>query len=294
MIDSRYQHKNKEPDYFSSQISAARRFYRNLHPARKEAVSIVAGGRESCAIGYEVSRTTFPYCAIEFVAGGKGVLTLKGEKFDLLPGTIFTYGNNVPHAIKNSQQEPLQKYFINFSGRRGRELLVRHSLWAKVLHTSAPNLIMDGFDELIDRGFMDNEFTEQLSSLLMEILILKIAETALPFGESMRPAFATYQRCREYIHNHYLELNSLEAIARACCIDQAYLCRLFKRFGHQTPYQSLLRLRMNRAAELLLTPGKLAKEVANEMGFEDQFHFSRTFKKTFGLSPKYFTRMRWK
>lgn len=294
MTSNLYQRKDHEPEYFSSQISAARRFYRNLHPAQKETISIVAGGRESCAIGYEIHRATFPYCAIEFVAGGKGVLTLQEKTFELLPGTIFTYGNNIPHAIKNSQQEPLQKYFINFSGKRARELLVRHSLWAKVLHTSAPNIIIDGFDELIDRGFMDNAFTEQLSSLLMEILILKIAETALPFGESMSPAFASYQRCREYIHNHYLELDSLGSIARACCIDPAYLCRLFKRFGHQTPYQSLLRLRMNRAAELLLVPGKLAKEVANEMGFEDQFHFSRTFKKIFGLSPKFFTGMRWK
>jgi AraC-like DNA-binding protein len=283
-----------EPAYFSSQISAARRFYRNLHPAPKEALSVVAGGRESCALGYEIRRSTFPYSAIEFVAGGKGVLTLQSREFDLLPGTIFTYGSNVPHAIKNSRQEPLQKYFINFSGKRGRELLVRHSLWAKVLHTSAPKLIIDGFDELIDRGFIENAFNEQLCSLLMESLILKIAETALPFGESMSPAFATYQRCREYIQNHYLELNSLGAIAKGCCIDQAYLCRLFKRFGRQTPYQSLLRLRMNRAAELLLVPGKLAKEVADEMGFKDQFHFSRTFKKTFGTSPKYFTRTRWK
>jgi AraC-like DNA-binding protein/mannose-6-phosphate isomerase-like protein (cupin superfamily) len=293
-MNHRQKQQNREPDYFSSQISAARRFYRNLHPTRSETVSVVAGGRESCTVGYEIHRSTFPYYAIEFVAGGRGVLTLKGREYDLLPGTIFTYGNNVPHAIRNSEQEPLQKYFINFTGRRGGELLVRHSLRAVVLHTSAPNLVADGFDELIDRGFTDNALNEQLCSLLMEILILKIAETALPFGESMSPAFATYQRCREYIHGHYQELDSLGAIAKACCIDQAYLCRLFKRFGHQTPYQSLLRLRMNRAAELLLTPGKLAKEVAHEMGFEDQFHFSRTFKKTFGLSPKFFTGMRWK
>ena len=105
------------------------------------------------------------------------------------------------------------------------------------------------------------------------------------------PAFATYQRCRNEINNHYLELTSLGEIASTCHVDQAYLCRLFKRFDQQSPYQYLLRLRMNYAAELLLVPGTLVKEVADKLGFEDQFHFSRTFKKVLGISPVSFGKM---
>jgi AraC-like DNA-binding protein len=293
-MDVKAGQKEKEPAYFSTRISAARRFYRNLHPTGNDKLTVVAGGRETSGLGYEIKRSTFPYCAIEFVAGGRGTLVLNNDEFDLSPGVVFTYGNNVPHMIRSSEQEPLQKYFVNFSGKRGRDLLVRYSLWGMAFHTSAPSVIIDCFDELIERGNMHTAFSDPLCSLLMELLILKIAETAIPFGESKSPAFASYQRCREYIHNHYSELRSLEEIARSCCIDQAYLCRLFKRFGHQTPYHYLLRLRMNRAAELLLIPGKIIKEVAHEMGFDDQFHFSRTFKKIFGLSPKYFAQMRWK
>jgi AraC-like DNA-binding protein len=75
-------------------------------------------------------------------------------------------------------------------------------------------------------------------------------------------------------------------------VDAAYLCRLFRRYDHQTPYQFLLRLKMNLAAERLQNPGVLVKQVAAELGFHDPFHFSRAFKSILGLSPEAFRRLR--
>ena len=68
-------------------------------------------------------------------------------------------------------------------------------------------------------------------------------------------------------------------------MDVAYLCRLFQRYDHQSPYQLLLRLKMNFAAEWLQQPGALVKQVAERAGFTDPFHFSREFKSVFGVAP---------
>jgi AraC-like DNA-binding protein len=67
---------------------------------------------------------------------------------------------------------------------------------------------------------------------------------------------------------------------------------LFRRYDHQTPYQFLLRLKMNHAAERLQSPGTLVKQVAEETGFADPFHFSRMFKSVLGLSPDAFRGIR--
>ena len=75
-------------------------------------------------------------------------------------------------------------------------------------------------------------------------------------------------------------------------MDAAYLCRLFQKFDHQTPYQFLMRLKMTLAAEWLLQPGALVKQVAERAGFGDQFHFSRAFKSVFGAAPEIFRRLR--
>ena len=114
----------------------------------------------------------------------------------------------------------------------------------------------------------------------------------MPWEARQTPAFSTYQRCRQHIATHFESLQSLEEIAAQCHVDRAYLCRLFRRYDNQTPYRFLLRLKMNLAAEKLLNPGVLVKQVAAELGFEDPFHFSRAFKNVIGLSPEAFRRVR--
>jgi AraC-like DNA-binding protein len=87
-------------------------------------------------------------------------------------------------------------------------------------------------------------------------------------------------------------LRTLKQIAAECHVDAAHLCRLFRRCDHQSPYQLLLRLKMNHAAELLRLPHVLVKEVAGQVGFADPFHFSRVFKSVLGVSPEAFRRFR--
>ena len=113
----------------------------------------------------------------------------------------------------------------------------------------------------------------------------------VPSQESLT-AHATYQRCRQYIQDHWLHLLTLEQAARECHVAPAYLCRLFRRFDHEGPYRYLLRLKMNFAAERLRDPKVLVKEAAAVVGFRDPFQFSHSFKNIFGTSPDVFRRLR--
>jgi len=65
---------------------------------------------------------------------------------------------------------------------------------------------------------------------------------------------------------------------------------LFRRFDQQSPYQLLLRLRMNQAAVMLQT-GTSVSIIAEELHFADPFHLSRTFKNLMGFAPSQFARL---
>ncbi len=144
------------------------------------------------------------------------------------------------------------------------------------------------FDTLIERGSRNSPYSRPLCKALIQQLLLICREDAVDAGSTDTRAYATFQRVRDYITSRYLELGSLEAVATACEIDAPYLCRLFARFHDESPYQYLVRLRMQHAATLLLEGGMSVKETGRACGFPDPFHFSRVFKSIHRIPPSRF------
>lgn len=283
----------KPPEFFSLQTREARTFYLDLAPPSDTPLAVVCGGYESCAPDYAIHRSSFPYYSIEFVAQGKGSLILDGETFSLFPGAVFTYGPGVAQDITTDSTDLLEKYFVDFAGSRALELLRQHELGpATFARVYATDQIQGILEDLIRDGLKGTAFSGALCSALLEYLLVTVADSLMPWEARQTPAFATYQRCRQHMAAHFGRLKSLEQVARECHVDRAYLCRLFRRYDRQTPYRFLMRLKMNLAAERLQNPGALVKQVAAESGFDDPFHFSRTFKSVFGVSPQAFRRLR--
>lgn len=276
-----------EPGYFSAQVTSARRFYLRVHPAGPQGFSVAGGGVEHCRPDYVIDRAGFAHTVVEFVARGTGALTLGGVTHALYPGTVFTYGRNQPHRIASDGQVPLIKYFVIVGGAAFRSLLERCRLApGTVARVHHPDQIRQVFDDLIRHGLGDHADRDLMCAMAGQYLIMKMGDLAVPEGEAESRAFATYQRCRQHIEDHYRATRSIKEVAAACHVDAAYLCRLFQRFGREQPARYLQHLRLGHAAELLHTTDLLVKEVAGRLGYSDPFNFSRAFRRAFGVPPK--------
>ena len=60
---------------------------------------------------------------------------------------------------------------------------------------------------------------------------------------------------------------------------------VFREEMHMTPYQYFMRLRTEAAAAELITTDLSVAEIAERYAFENQFHFSKVFKRCTGLTP---------
>ena len=285
--------ENTTPEFFSPQVSEARRFYLNLKPSKNIPLSVVSGGLEHCLPNYKIQRSTFPFYSIEYVVRGDGSLRLNNRNYQLQSGMVFTYGPSVPHHIAADPDQPPVKYFVDFSGAESKEILHKcHLPPGSVSQMALPHELRNLFDELIHCGRRGRPGANELCSKLLECLALRIAESRIPQESAETLSLLSYQHCRKHIEENFQRLKTLEQLANECHLDGAYLCRLFQRYDHQSPYQLLMRLKMNLAAEWLEQPGALVKQVAERAGFRDQFHFSRAFKKVLGVSPNSFRRLR--
>jgi len=90
-----------------------------------------------------------------------------------------------------------------------------------------------------------------------------------------------------FMHENYARELSLSDIAAAAHLSPFHLARLFKQSLGVSPHQYLIQLRVN-SARWLLSAGsgeRSLAELANAVGFADQSHLTRHFKRVLGVTP---------
>jgi AraC-like DNA-binding protein len=277
----------KETSFISKHVVSGEYYFLNLTPPAGAQGVVVCGGLESCAPNYRVVRNRFKYHSLEYVVRGEGTLTISNKTYPLHAGAMFSYGPATRHDITTDPKNPLVKYFVDFKGTRFTHLLSTHPLALHKPFYYSTN-VRQLFENLHQNGRGNHPNVHKICACLLELLILQTADAALLLKEAGSPAHQTFQQIREAIEQGFLAFRALPDIAAQCHVDASYVCRLFKRYGTETPYDMLVRLKMRHAADLLNNGHTLIKDVAAAVGFEDPYHFSRVFKSVYGVSPKAF------
>ena len=94
----------------------------------------------------------------------------------------------------------------------------------------------------------------------------------------------TAQRARDYLHAHLDQDIGLDDLAQTCGVDRFRLTRAFKAAFGLAPHAYLIQLRLARARRLLAN-GQTPTEVAMALGFADQSHLGRWFRRAYQLTP---------
>lgn len=90
---------------------------------------------------------------------------------------------------------------------------------------------------------------------------------------------------QEWMKERLGEDVSIADWSAACGLNVDYFSRLFKMHTGVTPRAWLIEARLQKAARMLEYPGKTVEQIASDCGFNCPFHFSRSFKRRFGLAP---------
>ena len=93
-----------------------------------------------------------------------------------------------------------------------------------------------------------------------------------------------------YIRTHINDKPCIETLAGLSCLSKDHLIRLFKKEMKITPLCYINRKKIEKAQLRLITETSSVKEIAFQLGFEDQAYFNRLFKKTTGLTPMNYRR----
>ena len=278
------------PGLLSGQVSGSRYFFLNLSGGKRgRAAGLAFGGREHCNPDYRIDRASFAYGVVEFVAEGVGWVRIGGgSRMTIGPGSVVVCRRTSALEMATDPARPMVKYFLCLSGDAALRRLARAGLVMDgVSVLSAPGEVRSVLDELLREGRRPGARAAEICGVLFELLLLKLAEAAPRGGEAGEGAAAreNFLRCKAVLDERAESLATLEEAAKAAQLDVSSVCRLFRRFQGISPYQYLLRRKMNLAAEFLVDGRGLVKEAAQLVGFADPYHFSRCFKAVHGVPP---------
>ena len=111
----------------------------------------------------------------------------------------------------------------------------------------------------------------------------------IPWGQKTGfvPAVSLMPRgCPSIKETHYMEDIALQDVAVAMNYSDAYFCKLFKQCFDKSFVSYLTWFRMEKAKEMLENGYRGSiQEVAATVGYDDAYHFSKLFKKHYGITP---------
>jgi transcriptional regulator GlxA family with amidase domain len=112
------------------------------------------------------------------------------------------------------------------------------------------------------------------------------ADTELQSAAKSRLTASSLHRVLTYIHEHLPGDLSLATVAAIAHLSPYHFTRLFKQAMGETLHQYVIRQRVEAAQHLLQHESLTLAEVATQVGFVDQSHLGRHFKRLLGVTPK--------
>jgi AraC-like DNA-binding protein/quercetin dioxygenase-like cupin family protein len=227
-----------------------------------------------------------------FCADGEGWVTLgESRTINILRRQLVVIPAGIPHRYGASAHDPWTIYWFHLRGEHADELIHLYGLDRgphDLPHAACAQLI-EIFDECY-RLLEDKPFNLQVHVHVAQSVRRLLSMIGFAMANSGRsgPGDRHLERALAFLTERLDRHVTLEELARHTGVSRQHLIYLFKRETGLSPIEYFLRLKMQKAGQLLHLTNLSVKEVAAAVGIDDPYYFSRLFRKRMGCSPSSF------
>lgn len=191
-------------------------------------------------------------------------------KWDENTDTLFDFAYIEPFLVSKESVKP--------------RLFLQGDLQLKV-----EQLLLDMFDEYKH----ERKYYEiNIKANLLKLLAILAREYENSRDEEHTRLFNRYRRAVNsalgYIDKNYMNKLYIEDICRIAMMSHTHFSYIFKQITGKTFVEYVNRLRVRKAAGMIMNTQYSMTEICHRTGFNDSTYFSRVFKKEMGLSPRLF------
>lgn len=239
-----------------------------------------------------------------YIKRGNAAFEISGDIVDIGPNNIVIIKPNQPHKFivrsgdgcefivfnfkfenraNNEVAEVSLEDFLNFLKGKETGRFIK-------LKVSARNDIIMLLERILEEKKNNDFGSEFLSYLLMlELFVLLSRSLKMEWENSIKGKSGKLNEVIEaavsFINNNYERNITLGDISRYVFLSRSYFAKAFKDIKGISPIHYLLKIRVERARELLMHTNRKVLHIAYDVGFSNQQRFNVIFKKYTGMTP---------
>lgn len=251
-------------------------------------------GREQCAPLHSFGPFRRNHYLFHYVISGRGTLDSTAsdgmdrhyvleanQGFLIWPGQINTYCAD--------WERPWKYVWLEFDGLRAEEFLSGAGLSADqpiYRPQSVPpgEAVREIMEHIVDHSSASSLYLIGQLYLFMDSLIRSSATRRSVDGRPLRDFYI--QEAVAFMENNFRRELTVEEIADVCKLNRSYFSKLFRESMGCPPQEFLIQMRLSKATEMMKAGGASIGDIAAQCGYPNQLHFSRAFKKRYGVSPR--------
>lgn len=237
--------------------------------------------------GHNTTRAEFDEYIVIYCIDGKGWYESVGQVWTIEKGEVLFVQRDVPHAYGSEDSSPWSIQWAHFRGALAPSYLELNNITPDNpvvnigMQTGLSNLFTEALN-ILQSGYSIHHLV-QASSYVQQILsqIGFLATYSPPPGDAGLNA----GKIIDYMLENITGRCTLDDFAAEACLSRSYFSRQFKEKTGYSPVDYFIRLKIQRACELLETTRMTVRDIAQSLGYDDQYYFSRVFKRIAGSSP---------
>lgn len=252
---------------------------------------MVACGVEECDPGVTYGPDLRDCYHLHIVKEGRGVLRAGGGNHPVHEGQMFILKHNETVSYTADREEPWHYCWVTFGGTAAKEFVEKMG-FSEGVYCLDCRTDPQRFYDLIKRMYLRPEMNIvgglYRRGIMMEFLALAMesVDPGLHRTEkrAVKPIEQYIKMAEDFINYNYATINVADVL-RFVNFSRSYFSNAFHKKTGMTIQEYLLRARMERAKHMLRETDLGIGLIAQNVGYEDQLHFSRNFRKYTGMSP---------
>lgn len=229
---------------------------------------------------------------VHVVFSGKGHLEIGEKTYEVHAGQIFVTVPEKETYYKADKEDPWYYCWITFAGDKAHEY-VKCAGFGDGCYVRDCNIDTGEFMKILQKILAHPKLNQSSETyrLAMAYQYMSMIQASVEAsqkeyrGENDLSTDDYIEYAIKYIQGNYARVK-IGDLADYIGINRTYLATIFKRKLCMSPQEYLMRVRMNKATELLCQTELQINQVASNVGYDNALTFSKMFKKEYGISPE--------